>query len=382
MRVTLLRLAKKFNDRTIVDVDRISIHVKGGNGGAGLARYNGVGGFGGNVYLLAKPKMRFDDISKQLREQGRAWAPHGTASISTKLVGGHAQHLMINVPVGVECVDRESRILLARCTKPYERYLVAQGGEGGNGDNGYAGVRGEKRNIELHLKLRPNIGLVGFPNAGKSTLMKALVPKKKVKIAAYPFTTTKPQMCYVSYEDEITSGDEEPFSLTIADLPGLIEGASKNRGRGDSFLKHLEYSDIIVMVVDVTGFQLRVSLTEPYRTALETVAILNQEIENYDLKLLQKPAVLVLNKTDLPGGAETASQLQELLRSQKWAESLSEELRPSNPMTFDEVIPASAKNFELGSLKPAVRKIYECLRPLRKMSLFENEQKSKGKFLV
>ncbi|TMS39607.1 hypothetical protein L596_006105 [Steinernema carpocapsae] len=333
--------------------------------------------------------MRFDEIPKQLRMEGKAWAQHGSASLATKLVAQHASDLVIQVPVGVEAVDRESRILLARCNKPFQRYLVAQGGDGGSSANQYHGTRGERRNIELHLKLRPNIGLVGFPNAGKSTLLKALAPKKKVKIAPYPFTTVKPQMCYITYDDEKEkkTGDteeveEDPFSLTIADLPGLIEGASKNRGRGDSFMKHLEYSDIIVMVVDVTGFQLQVTLTEPYRSAVETVAILNKEIENYDMKILKKPAVLVLNKTDLPGGAETAAKIQELFKTKKWVEEVPEELRPTNPMTFDEVVPASAKNVELGSLKPAVRRIYEYLQPLRMKSLFENLEKSQGNVLV
>uniref|UniRef100_A0A1I7Z532 OBG-type G domain-containing protein n=1 Tax=Steinernema glaseri TaxID=37863 RepID=A0A1I7Z532_9BILA len=381
MRLSILRLVKRFNDRTIVDIDRIGIHVKGGNGGSGLARYNAVGGRGGSVYLYTRPKMRFADIPKQLKEEGRAWASHGSSSVATKLIAEHAGDLVINVPVGVECIDRESRILLARCNKPFERYLVAQGGEGGNSSNAYQGMRGEKRSIELHLKLRPNIGLVGFPNAGKSTLMKSLAPKKNVKIASYPFTTTKPQMCYITFDEQKDTSDE-PFSLTIADLPGLIEGASKNRGRGDAFLKHLEYSDIIVMVVDIMGFQLKVDVTEPYRSALETVALLNREIENYDLKILQKPTVLVLNKIDLPGGVKKAGDLQELFASGQWVKSVPQELRPSNPVLFDKVIAASAKNSELDSFKPSIREIYECLRPLRRTSLFENEEKSKGKFLV
>lgn len=131
--------------------------------------------------------------------------------------------------------------------------------------------------MAIHLKLQPNVGLVGFPNAGKSTLLKALVPEKNIKIASYPFTTLKPQVCHVRYapdknlpsdpstDDEEAVVPEKPFTLTVADLPGIIEGASRNRGRGYAFLKHLEHSNIVLMVVDVHGFQLSARLDEPFR---------------------------------------------------------------------------------------------------------------------
>ena len=153
------------------------------------------------------------------------------------------------------------------------------------------------------MKLHPNIGLVGFPNAGKSTLLKALAPEKKnIKIAPYPFTTTKPQVLDIHYNEVTDVTEDDRFSLSCADLPGLIEGAAQNRGKGHAFLKHLEYSDMLIFVVDVHGFQLSANLTDEFRTPLETIALLNKELEAYDRKLVKKPCVLVLNKIDLPDG--------------------------------------------------------------------------------
>lgn len=122
----------------------------------------------------------------------------------------------------------------------------------------FRGELGEHLQLSIHLKLRPNIGLVGFPNAGKSTLLKAFVPSREVKIASYPFTTTRPQVSVMNYKDEnfeeTLPFEKERFSLTVADLPGLIEGASRNRGCGKAFLKHLEYSEMLIIVSDVFGF--------------------------------------------------------------------------------------------------------------------------------
>lgn len=143
------------------------------------------------------------------------------------------------------------------------------------------GSKGDTFDVEIHLKLRPNIGLLGFPNAGKSTLLKALVPEKSVKIADYAFTTVNPQVAFFKNKEEFSVEGDFPlffktiklnfkaldpsFTLSIADLPGIIEGASMNRGKGYKFLKHLEYADIVVMVVDCQGFQLKNELDCPFR---------------------------------------------------------------------------------------------------------------------
>ncbi|VDM42595.1 unnamed protein product, partial [Toxocara canis] len=279
---------KKMNDMSIIDEDRIRLSIRAGHGG-----YNGIGGDGGNVYMVGQPNLDFRDVRKRLAGSRKIRAGDGQNALYTKLVGTRGEDAIFHVPVGVEAVDAETSVLIARCKRPFHRYLVARGGPGGCPDNHYQQL------------MRPNIGLVGFPNAGKSTIMKALIPKKTIKIASYPFTTRKPQLCYVrDFDDMPKIAGEDEFSLSIADLPGIIEGASSNRGRGVSFLKHLEYSDMLLMVVDVTGFKLDVSPTEPFRSALESVALLNIELERYSPHLVTKPTILAVNKIDLPNGEE------------------------------------------------------------------------------
>ncbi|KHN78457.1 GTP-binding protein 10, partial [Toxocara canis] len=357
---------KKMNDMSIIDEDRIRLSIRAGHGGFGILRYNGIGGDGGNVYMVGQPNLDFRDVRKRLAGSRKIRAGDGQNALYTKLVGTRGEDAIFHVPVGVEAVDAETSVLIARCKRPFHRYLVARGGPGGCPDNHYQqvlfsllGRRGECCVVDFHLKLRPNIGLVGFPNAGKSTIMKALIPKKTIKIASYPFTTRKPQLCYVrDFDDMPKIAGEDEFSLSIADLPGIIEGASSNRGRGVSFLKHLEYSDMLLMVVDVTGFKLDVSPTEPFRSALETVALLNIELERYSPHLVTKPTILAVNKIDLPNGEEKASKLIDILRQEEWTKSVSEAIRPQRPLMFDALIPTAAKEGRIGDLKSKLRSIY------------------------
>ncbi|KAK6016463.1 Obg family GTPase CgtA, partial [Ostertagia ostertagi] len=267
----------------------------------------------------------------------------------------------LDVPVGVEAVDEDRNVLLARCTKPFHTYLIARGGCGGDARNNFKGERGEQLNVSLHLKLRPNVGLVGFPNAGKSTLMKAFVPRKSIKIAPYPFTTTKPQVAFWTV-DKGKKEVESDFTLSFADLPGLIEGASQNRGKGYKFLKHLEYSDILLLIVDCMGFQLSNKLNEPFRSPIEVVALLNRELENYDRKLVQKPAVLLFNKIDIaPEGVP--EKLVEKMSGMDWPRHVPEQYRPAIPLIFDYVLPVSAKLGEVEEVKKALIRVYKGLRP-------------------
>uniref|UniRef100_A0A0N5AZ40 Obg domain-containing protein n=1 Tax=Syphacia muris TaxID=451379 RepID=A0A0N5AZ40_9BILA len=184
------------NESGIIDTDRLQLSIRAGRGGNGLQRYDGVGGKGGSVYVMPKPNYRFNHILTQLHNRHVIRAESGADLLKGKAFRSAYCLQIIYVPIGVEAVAKETNILLARCIEPFKKYLVAKGGEGGSHLNKYQGVPGEKLVINLHLKLRPNVGLVGFPNAGKSTLLKALVPKKPIKIAPYPFTTIKVIMLF------------------------------------------------------------------------------------------------------------------------------------------------------------------------------------------
>uniref|UniRef100_A0A7E4UVZ1 OBG-type G domain-containing protein n=1 Tax=Panagrellus redivivus TaxID=6233 RepID=A0A7E4UVZ1_PANRE len=366
--------SKKIFDSSVVERDALRLSVRAGSGGQGLGRYNGLGGNGGDVYLVPRRNMTFRQLLHGFEKNRNIIAEHGASSTQVSLVGKHGAHTVVNVPLGTECIQQDTLRLICRCTNPNHRVLIAKGGRGGCGENGFKGEKGDKFTMTMHMKLAPNIGLVGFPNAGKSTLLKALAPEKRnIKIAPYPFTTTKPQMIDIRMSELME--DHERFSLSCADLPGLIEGAAQNRGRGHSFLKHLEYSDMIVMVVDITGFQLSSSSTDVFRDGLETIALLNKELEAYDRKLIKKPIVLVLNKTDIDGAAEKAAALSELANG-KWFDKLPQELRPSLPIAFHGIVCTSAKNREIGSLKKQLLNIYDGLHPLEELSLdseFESE---------
>ncbi|KAL3119822.1 hypothetical protein niasHT_005882 [Heterodera trifolii] len=436
---------------TVVRNDFFQIYVRSGAGGRGLARYNGIGGCGGFVYARPTAKLNFDRFcggfapdravnaawkhdaddddeeedgqvneEEQRRRARMVAAEDGENARQTKLAGRHGRDRILDVPIGVEIVG-QNNVLLARCITPKKPYLLAKGGMGGCADNKYNAETGTAFWATINLKLCPNIGLIGFPNAGKSTLMRALVPDKPIKVAAYAFTTTRPQLCYVKYDMDTTNsganavpasdadddfedddqeheeeetdlpstaptdeegggdadkelsealsvvnkirmGDEEeiesenantstaPFTLSIADLPGIVEGASRNRYNAFDCLKHLEYSDIIVMVVDVHGFQL--GPNEPLRSPLEMMALLNREMEQYDRALVRKPVVLLLNKVDEADGDQKANELCDFL--------------------LGDGRDGRAKRGQLGNVKPMLRRIHKEVKPL-KPAKFEDD---------
>ncbi|EFO27845.1 GTP-binding/GTP1/OBG domain-containing protein [Loa loa] len=350
----------------VVNRDCLRLFIRAGNGGQGLQRFNGVGGDGGDVIMVGHSKMTLEAMLKNAKHRVmKVQAQSGTNSSQTSLIGINGRPKILKVPVGVDVINAETKVLIARCSRPFFNYVIARGGRGGCAENCFQATAGERFFIDLHLKLHPNIGLVGFPNAGKSTVMKALVPKKSIKIASYPFTTVKPQIGYINdFELDSTDDDDDSFSLSIADLPGLIEGAAMNRGRGREFLKHLEFSDILLIVVDVLGFKLDLSLSNPYRNALETVALLNIELEKYDPALVMKPAIITLNKIDLPNGEQKAKELVSILEKKNWSETLSEEMRPTRPFSVKAVIPIAAKDRRLGDLKNQLKFLYTRMHPL------------------
>lgn len=371
--VNTIKLQQKLNASTIsnegvVNRDRLRLFIRAGNGGQGLQLFNGTGGNGGDVIMVGDPKMTFEAMMKNVKHGVlKVQSQSGTNSSRTSLIGINGKPKILKVPVGVDVTNAETKLLIARCSRPFYNYVIAQGGRGGCAENCFHATPGERFFVDLHLKLHPNIGLVGFPNAGKSTVMKALVPKRTIKIASYPFTTVKPQIGYINdFGSELESADDDDssFSLSIADLPGLIEGAAMNRGRGREFLKHLEFSDILLMVVDVFGFKLDLSVSNPYRNALETVALLNIELEKYDPALVMKPTIITLNKIDLPNGEQKAKELVSILKKKNWSEALPEEMRPSQSLSVKAVIPIAAKDRRLGDLKNQLKFLHARIHPL------------------
>ena len=200
---------------------------------------------------------------------------------------------------------------------------MARGGLGGQQVTEFNGLKGEETKVVLDLKLIADVGLVGFPNAGKSSLLKA-ISRASPRIADYPckfsvihlviwsltcplffaVTTLKPQIGTITFDDL--------RQITIADLPGLIEGAHENAGLGHRFLKHIERTQILLLMIDINGF--RLGHKYPHRTPLETLALLNKELELYGRNILSKPAVLIVNKMDTEGAEEKWKKLEPLIR--------------------------------------------------------------------
>lgn len=313
-------------------LDSIRLHVKGGTGGTGLPKFGGLGGQGGCVYCVGKENVNLKSIQGKFRAK-TICAGHGEDSRKTKIVGNPGGDIKLEVPLGVT-VYREDGKVLGSIDKEGDTIIVARGGPGGTPNNNFLGHFGQVHHVRLDLKLIADIGLVGFPNAGKSSLLKA-ISGAKPRIANYPFTTIKPNKGIIQFSDL--------RQISMADLPGLIEGAHVNVGLGHKFLKHVERTKLLLFIADVQGFQL--SPKHPKRTCLETILLLNKELELYDPELLAKPAILAVNKMDLEGADEIFSRVKEsLLDIKNVISSIPEEIRPENVISFEDVIGISALN--------------------------------------
>ncbi|XP_075262197.1 GTP-binding protein 10-like isoform X2 [Convolutriloba macropyga] len=279
----------------------------------------------------------------------------GVSSGKRKLKGERGLDLVYKVPVGTSVCDVKGRQLMD-LNREGDMVQVAKGGQGGSPNNDFQSQKGSFGTFKLLLKLIADVGLVGFPNAGKSTLLSQLSDAKP-SITAFPFTTLHPNVGHIRYGDL--------RKISVADTPGLIEGAHENIGLGHRFLKHVERTKVLAYVTDVNGFQL--NQTSPNRSGYETLLLLMKELELYDASLLFKPGILLLNKVEDLQSHEEADFIIESLSSKFVPESI-KEFEPFSFPDFTEVVKVSAKE------KLGLDKVAELFREeLDKVALEEVE---------
>ncbi len=295
-------------------IDVAKIHVKAGNGGHGAVAWRrekfepsggpagGDGGDGGSVILKVDEGLRTLMDFKYKRHYK---AEPGENGKNKKQYGKNGQDLVLRVPPGTVVRDEETGLVMADLKEHGEEVVIARGGKGGKGNAKFAnsvrqaprfaegGTKGDEIDIRLELKLLADVGLIGFPNVGKSTLL-SVITDAKPKIANYHFTTLSPNLGVV----QVDNGE----SFVIADIPGLIEGASEGVGLGHEFLRHIERTRILVHLVDVSA--------QDGRDPVEDFYKINEELEKYSEKLAEKPQLVVANKTDIPGTEENFERLK------------------------------------------------------------------------
>ena len=302
-------------------IDRVKIYVQAGTGGNGTVAFRreahvpkggpsgGDGGRGGSVIFVATNSL---STLLDLRYYREYKAQNGEKGHAKKMHGADADDLVIRVPVGTCVYDDDTGNIIADLTKDGQRAVIAKGGRGGRGNARFASSRnpapkicengepGEKFNLRVELKLLADVGLVGFPSVGKSTLL-SVVSKARPQIADYHFTTIVPNLGVVQVKDG--------RSFVMADLPGLIEGASQGKGLGHQFLRHIERCRVIVHIIDMSGSEGR----DPY----EDYVTINKELGKYEYRLLERPQIIVANKMDGDEAEENLKKFQEKLGDQK-----------------------------------------------------------------
>ena len=293
-------------------IDQVEVLVRSGKGGDGSMSFRrealvsfggpdgGDGGRGGDVVMKASEHV---NSLLSLYYDPKCFAQDGGAGQGQKMYGKRGKDLVVPVPLGTEVYDAESGLLIADITEPGQEAVVARGGAGGFGNVHFkssvnqtptehtAGGAGEEKRLRLELKTIADAGLVGFPNAGKSSILGAL-SSATPKVASYPFTTLNPIVGTVVYEDYA--------KVRIADVPGIIEGAARGVGLGLEFLRHLERSKALVFVIDMAGTDNR----EPWND----YAVLRREIDAYSADLAGRPALVVANKMDVACARENLSR--------------------------------------------------------------------------
>ncbi len=295
-----------------IDIAKISVKAgKGGNGSVAFRREKyvpmggpdgGDGGDGGSIILEADEGLR---TLMDFRYKRHYQAENGEDGRGKKQYGSDGKDLVLRVPTGTLVKDEETNIILADLKTHGQQFVVARGGRGGKGNTRFKnsirrtprfaepGTKGDDREIILELKLLADVGLVGFPNVGKSTIL-ATITSAKPKIANYHFTTLKPNLGVVSIG--------EGHSYVLADIPGLIEGASEGAGLGLEFLRHVERTRLLLHVIDASGQEDRDPVEDFYK--------INEELKQYSDKLTDKSQIIVLNKIDLPEAQENLERIK------------------------------------------------------------------------
>lgn len=292
-------------------IDRVRVEISAGNGGNGVIAWRrekyipkggpsgGDGGNGGSVILLVDPNTYALDWFKHariLRAQNGGQGQGGCKK------GKNGEDLILKVPPGTLVKDAVSGEIIFDAVEPHQKFLLCRGGKGGKGNFRFRsptnqapnictpGTEGEHTFVEFELKMIADIGLVGFPNAGKSSLLQQLTFRHDVKIGAYPFTTLAPNLGFVSFKGG--------HRLLMADIPGIIEGAHIDRGLGLEFLRHIERTKMLMYVIDIAAID--------GRDPLHDFEVLRDELKAYDPTLIQRKAIIVLNKLDVEGALENA----------------------------------------------------------------------------
>ncbi|CAG5132405.1 unnamed protein product, partial [Candidula unifasciata] len=329
-------------------VDFLQIQACGGAGGQGLPKYGGFGGDGGKVIVVASKKENTLRHVLQKYPLQMCKAERGENSDKFRLLGDRGADLHVNVPLGVLVHTADGKIV--DLNNDGDACIAAQGGKGGNNATNFLGLRGERNLIALELKLLADVGLVGFPNAGKSTFLKA-ISRTQPKITAFPFTTLSPQIGIMEYQDG--------RKISVADLPGLIEGASQNFGMGFKFLRHVERTKLLLYVLDINPFQL--SFKYPERSAFQALLLLIQELDEYGHGMLEKPSFMALNKIDTDKSGHLTDRLFDLVKNLPDSlEEVDESFHPKNLPKFHEIFRMSAMKRENTELvKNRIREIMD-----------------------
>ena len=337
-------------------IDEVIVELQAGNGGNGCMAFRrekyiemggpagGNGGRGSNIIFQTDEGL---NTLIDLRYQRIIKGKKGENGTGKGMQGKNSEDVIVKVPIGTVITDLDTGLIIADLTKKKEEVIVARGGRGGRGNIALAtrtnpapsycenGEPGERRKVKVELKLLADVGLVGMPSVGKSTFI-SKISASKPKIAAYHFTTLKPNLGVVSTKDH--------RSFVVADLPGLIKGASLGEGLGDQFLKHIERTRVIAHIIDMSAFEGR----DPY----EDYVTINKELEAFDPKMMKKPQVIIANKMDMPSSKNNLEEFQKKVK--------------------EPVYPISAMNNE--GIEQVLIKLADLLDQIKKEPLYEEEK--------